>query len=222
VNAQTPDLLSIQARLDAIEAANERLRRQNRLLMWSCGAGACLAVLSVAAWLALPRPASHGAGDGAKARVIEAEEFVLKDPEGNVQGTLSSSADGPVLLLRGAGKGATPRVGICVGKGGPMVSLYDERFRERLRLNVNDAGAGLLVIGQDGKPRAGLVMAPTGTALELIGEGGKRRVEMSVGADSERLVFTRDGTPRAGVMVSGEGAMLDLFDANGRALFTKP
>jgi hypothetical protein len=83
MTAQAPELAAVVARLEKVERQNRRLR----------GAGIAVLMLAVAGLLmgqALP-----------KARIVEAEGFVLKDGAGKVRAELVVDKDGPGLELYG-------------------------------------------------------------------------------------------------------------------------
>ena len=72
-------------------------------------------------------------------RVVEAEAFVLKDPEGNERGRFAVGPDGnPALTFREA-SGAS-RMVIRLGADGPEVGLLDEEGRGRLFLRLTEDG----------------------------------------------------------------------------------
>jgi hypothetical protein len=78
----------MRSELAAVVARLEKVERQNRRLR---GAGIAVLVLAVAGLLmgqAMP-----------KARIVEAEGFVLKDGAGKVRAELVVDKDGPVLRL---------------------------------------------------------------------------------------------------------------------------
>jgi hypothetical protein len=83
MTAQAPELAAVVARLEKVERHNRRLR----------GAGIAVLVLAAAGLLmgqAMP-----------KARIVEAEGFVLKDGAGKVRAELVVDKDGPGLELYG-------------------------------------------------------------------------------------------------------------------------
>jgi hypothetical protein len=64
-------------------------------------------------------------------RTVEAQNLVLKDPDGHPRILLSAGADGPLLAL--LDENATPRAMISC-QTGPMISLIDSAARGRLIL----------------------------------------------------------------------------------------
>jgi hypothetical protein len=106
MTAQAPELGAVVARLEKVERQNRRLR----------GAGIAVVVLAAAGLLmgqAMP-----------KARIVEAEGFVLKDGAGKVRAELAVTEDRPGLALYD--ENGKPRAVLSVGKAGPGLGLYDE------------------------------------------------------------------------------------------------
>jgi hypothetical protein len=59
-----------------------------------------------------------------RARIVEAEGFVLKDAAGKVRAELAVDKDGPRLGLRD--EAGRTRAELAVGKYGPRLVQYDE------------------------------------------------------------------------------------------------
>jgi hypothetical protein len=151
--SQTPDLAAVVERLEKVERQNRRLR----------GAGIAVLVLAVAGLLmgqAMPR-----------ARIVEAEGFVLKDAAGKVWAKLDVFKDGPGLGLYD--ENGKPRAMLSAFKAGPGLSLFDENGKTRTTLDVFKAGPGLALRDENDKLRAGLVVGKDGPGLALYDEAGK-------------------------------------------------
>jgi len=106
VIAQAPELAAVVARLEKVERQNRRLKRVGVVVL-------ALAVAGMVMGQAMPR-----------ARIVEAEEFVLKDAARNVRAELAAFKDGPALTL--LDENGKSRATLAVDKPGPMLLLHDE------------------------------------------------------------------------------------------------
>ena len=104
--AQAPELAAVVARLEKVERQNRRLKRVGVVVL-------ALAVAGMVMGQAMPR-----------ARIVEAEEFVLRDAAGNVRAELVAFKDGPALTL--LDENGKSRATLAVDKPGPRLSLHDE------------------------------------------------------------------------------------------------
>jgi hypothetical protein len=103
-------------------------------------------------------------------QVVEAEQFILKDGNGETRGGLAITAHGPAL------------------------EFYDSNKTLRLSLSVADDQANLLF--KDARGTGVLVMAdtPTSTGVMLYDRDGEPRTQLDVGKEGPRLYLEdRDG-----------------------------
>jgi hypothetical protein len=124
--------------MEALAQRLEKVERQNRRLKMVAAVVLALAVAGLVMGQALPR-----------ARIVEAEGFVLKD---------------------GAGKA---RAGLVMYNDGPMLALYDETGNFRAGLDVDKGVSGLRLADETGRPRVALTVLKDGSRLVLRDENGK-------------------------------------------------
>jgi mono/diheme cytochrome c family protein len=116
------------------------------------------AAAGLALLLGLPLLAAHGKPQAA-ARAVEADRFVLLDPQGKPAAELSYRDGGPSLVLRGsAGK---PRASLALLTDGvARLSLNDREGRSRVTLAVRADGEALLDLPRKGDDRVTPAAAP--------------------------------------------------------------
>ncbi|MFI5342135.1 MAG: hypothetical protein ACHQ7N_20145 [Candidatus Methylomirabilales bacterium] len=182
MTAQAPELVAVVARLEKVERQNRRLR----------GAGIAVLVLAAAGLLmgqAMP-----------KTRIVEAEEFVLRDAAGKVRAMLGATKDWEGL------------------------NLYDENDRVRVRLDLRKDGPGLTLYEENGKVRADLGAIKAGPRLILYDENGKPRAGLSVGLLGPGVYLAaEDGVPRVWLAAwKNIRPGLVLLDENGKTIWSTP
>ena len=168
-------------KLTALVERVERMERQNRRIKFS---GAVVLVL--AAGTLLMGQASP------MRRVVEAEEFVLRDESGVKRGALAVLPGG-VAGLAISDRSGEPRVSLTVYHGGePVLTLSDK----------------------DGRSRASLVLLPDGSpSFYLKDQSGK--VRSVLGAISLQAMQTGEITQRS------ESSIV-LFSKEGKAVWKTP
>ncbi len=157
------DIATLRAELAA-------LRRQVRALTWGI-----LAVLGAVVLLLVFRrgPAAGFVADAEILRTVEvdAQEFRLFDPDGNLRGAFRCPPAGPALNLFDA----QGRVVASVAADPPSLSLADGLGMMRLRADVTAGEARLILLGKNGQPQAQVELSTTaeGGSLRLRGPDGK-------------------------------------------------
>src|SRR4051794_38046006 len=118
----------LDERVERLEREHQRMARQNRLLRWSL-----LVVLPLAGLLALT------GAQGPARKVLEGEEWVLKDAQGRVHARLAvDEQDEAHLMFYDEANAIRLKVGL--EDRGPRIDLCDEDGRERLNLWVTQDG----------------------------------------------------------------------------------
>lgn len=105
---------------------------------------------------------------------IEAESFVLKDPNGRVRAELAMSGEGPSLKFRDQSGTALVTLSLLdSAPGGPLLLLSDGQHRSSLSMSVaSGSGSQLSLIGERADIQAHIGVAPDGTTLELTDKDG--------------------------------------------------
>lgn len=134
-----PTMETLERRLEGVERENRRLKR----------AGALALVLIVAMVLM---------GHVLDEKVVEAERFVLLDPNGETRAVLVVTNGGAGLYLYdNKGKLRTGLVGGMEDETG--LSLYGSDGKESARLNVYaDGRPSMTLLGKEAKPKATLTV----------------------------------------------------------------
>ena len=173
-----------------------KLEKQSRRLKQ---AGA-VALIIAAAVLLMGQVPSH--------RTVEANEFILRDGNGEVRGRLSMGTLGPELIL--LGENGKNRV-LLDHEG---LSFLDANEKIRVMLGFWGAGPRLLLLDSNEETRAMLWATQTGTSLDLF----------DANRQSRALIGTTDVIiPRA----AGEtnwtyAASVILFDKDKKVLWQAP
>jgi hypothetical protein len=207
-----PHDATIQAlteRVAKLEAQNLRYRK------------AGIAALVVASAVALM-------GQARTSRILEANEFVLKDNSGTVRARLSmettnrptltfyrdkthisaslAGGDEPFLILSRAGTNEQVQLGANRGFYG--LGLYEEQIRAGL--SVQNGNPGIELYDKSGKPRVAIESGETGESILLGGTAGK---EFATLWNAGVSIFGKTGSVR--VELGEEGPSLDLKDNEG-------
>lgn len=153
-----PELQSVIDRLELVE-------RQNR--GWKAVTLAGLALAVVAFALALPQARERGLpGDHVRASLVEANRFLLRDPNGTVVGGLEVDSRGTMRLVLGTAKTAAALIEVqqdglahltlrgtdgavraaLVGGGHPSLALSPEGQHSSAALITQPDGSGALLL----------------------------------------------------------------------------
>lgn len=195
-----------ESSIEAMVRRLERVERENRRLK---GVGA-VAILGLAAGV-LMGPATAGTD----ARVVEAEQFVLRDGEGKARAWLNVSEGSVNLAL--ADKDEKSRALMYVLDDGTAgFALRDKESTRRAGLYVlADGSPALSLAGKEGRMRAKLAVLPSGShGLILATKDGRTPLELKVGTNDLPDVSMRgsDGR-RIGLFVQPDGRpVLGLVD----------
>jgi hypothetical protein len=179
----------LRRRLEALEAANQKLRRQ---------AMSVLVITSVLLGLAaaLVITASRHGMPGFVPSVVEAREFLLRDKDGRVRGAWGQDDEGAIRLV-----------------------LQDHQSRRSIKLNLlEDGTSGLTFADSSGSARLIMAMLPDGTAnLVFADHRGITRTVLGLNANGgSTLVFADGGgTTRSGIGVDRRGQAMLLTAGSG-------
>jgi hypothetical protein len=168
---------SLESRIDQLE--KER-RTWKRIGLASLLFLACIGLMGQAKQRRTPKPTpppSAPPPSPPSAQVpksVEAESFVLKDPNGRVRAELAMSGTGPSLKLRDESGSALVTLSLNdSAPGGPLLLLSDPHHHASFALSVLEgAGSQLSLTGERPDIQVGLRATPDGTALELSDKDG--------------------------------------------------
>jgi len=166
---------------DPILIRIERLEMQNRML--KRGALAVLvAVTSVGLMAQAPKKSTRAPAPKPTAapveavlpKNIEAESFVLKDPNGKVRAELSMSVTGPSFKLRDQSGTALVTLSLNDDKpAGPFLLLSDPEHKAGLSISILEgAGSQMTLTGERADVQAHIGVAPDGTSMTLSDQDG--------------------------------------------------
>ena len=178
-DSQTAASRALIVRVDELEAANRKLRRQGMVLMVVTAALLGLGVALVVT------AARHGM-PGFVPDVVESREFLLRDKEGRVRGAWGSDEQGAIRLV-----------------------LQDHRNQTSLKLNLLDDGSsGLTFSDSVGTARMVLAVLPDQTVNVVLGDsrGVARTVLSLTGTGGSSLGFADGGgTTKSSIGVDSRG-----------------
>ena len=187
----------------------DRQERRDRRLKWIAGLG----LFGIAALLL----GQATAGNGNLSKVVQSEQFVLRDSGGKTRAWLNVSHGAVNLAL--ADSEETRRAMLSVAADGtPDLGLYDKNERKRATLGMKFDGLPFLAFhGTDEKVLAGLdVMHDGSLTLGLNDRNGTARVALATYADGSPLINLVNGDGEVSISVSPQGSpSLLLYGKNG-------
>ncbi len=183
---RTEAAMDNESTLDTLTPRLDRLERENRLLK----IGGAILLLGLAAVGAMGQVLPK-----AIPKVVEAEQFVLRDTKGKIRAGLEVRA-----------------------AGAPGLVLYDQNGKARAALNVlADGSPGLVLADQTENPRAILTLPADDGAprLHLSDRNGKIRAMLNVDTRGPSLtLWDQNGNIRASLDIDTSGPSLALWDEN--------
>src|SRR5215470_722916 len=130
-----PTLSSLTARLERMERESRRWKGMSLLMLVG---GIALAVMG--------QTPQHRPGP----RTLEAEEFVLRDPRGQVRASLGMAQNPTATVLQIHGDNGKPRTRITVASDGTSsLEMMDGGERVRVLLGVKDSGLPRIWLGNE-------------------------------------------------------------------------
>jgi len=154
----------------------EKLEKSNRRMRW-CGAVLVLVMISI-----------FGFGAVKGERVLECEDLLIRDKQGN------------------------ERIRMTMGDSGPYMRFYDSKLSPRAILQVQDDSSLFCLPGATKKSNVTLINAQE-PAFYLTDNASKIRAELSTRADTVRLIMTNPDQKESMVLASAsDGPSLSCFD----------
>jgi hypothetical protein len=188
-----------------------------------------VAGLGAAAYSALttPSPAlerdAAGTAGTRDSHSVEAEEFVLRAPNGDVHARLGLLPDGsPFLQLTGSGGTSSAELSVLPSQG-PALKLSDGKALVSMRAK-GDGSSEITLHSEGQEPRAALFLESDGSpVLSLTDAEGRVRAGLTISTDgSPSLSLYDESSLRAMLGTSGDRSMLTLLDGQGRLLYSAP
>lgn len=175
-------------RIDALEAANKKLKRQGTLLL-------VITAVLLGIGVALVVTAARRGMRGLVPDVVESHEFVLRDKEGRIRGVWGADDQGAIRLV-----------------------LQDYKSQSSIKLNLLDDGSsGLTFADSTGTARMVLAVLPDQTVNMVLGDSrGVARTVLGLNPNGGSTLAFADGggTMRSGIGVDSRGRPM-LSIANG-------
>jgi hypothetical protein len=189
-----PSLHALAERVAKLEAQNRRLKQ----------AGIAALVLASAAVLM---------GQAHTSRVLEANEFQLKDADGTVRARLSTdAANRPILSMLDA-KGVP--VASLGGGRQPSLVLLRQETNEQIRLGANTAFFGLGLYEKE--IRAGLGVQNSAPVLNLFDQSGTAQATIVARPSGSSLVLKNPAGKESSTMWVDSAAGGSSFNMSGSA-----
>lgn len=156
----------------------ERIEKRNRRLSWVVAA---IAVLGISGFVMRATRLSS--------QVVVADDFILRDANGEKRAWLSTFGDYPALIFYD--ENDKSQVILGVAEYGPSLVLYDQKGTARASLNLRaDRGEPALVLNDENKiTRLGLGMGVDGPLISLWDANEKLRVWLIVTEEGPALDF---------------------------------
>lgn len=170
MNSQPPTLEDLQNRLLKLEKQNRRMKYVGVVVL------AVIAVIVVM-------------GQAPSKKIVEANEFILKDDGGKVRGKLWTNGDESIIdLVDEYGRG---RLQLDAGNYQSTISVMDSNGKPRAKLSSNNAGITELKFSDaKGKDMVNVNVYPdVGSAVQLSNRDGKTNAVL--GASSDGMAFLR-------------------------------
>ena len=155
-----PTMEALAKRLHRLERENLRLKLVGVVALVVMAAVSCTTALK-----GQPTPSTV-------AKVVEAEQFILRDSKGRMRGSFMLTNDAPGLILRDEdGRG---RIGLGVTANGDANLQLTSKDSNSIDLRVkNDGTRGLRIQDEHWRPRVTLWVTPRETEVLLYDEHGK-------------------------------------------------
>jgi len=175
VSPEEPDCgATLQERVAALERQNRRFRQVGFAIL-------------------LPAMAALLMGQAAPTRVVEAQDFILRDTTGRIRARLGLWTAEPSFALYDS----SGHVRVLIDGTGPAVRLVDANAIPRLSMTVNSSSASFSVNDTGGRLRADLGISDSQNAagVSFYDEKGIGRAGIGYGAANGPYVVDANGKP---------------------------
>ena len=179
-------------RIDALEEANRKLKRQGTLLV-------VITAILLGIGVALVVTAARRGMPGLVPDVVESKEFVLRDKDGRVRGVWGSDDQGAIRLVLQAHQTQSSIKLNLLDDGSSGLTFSDSTGTARMVLAVlPDQTVNAVLADSRGVARTILGLNPNGGSTLAFADGGGT-MRSGIGVDSR-------GRPMLSIANSGEGA----------------
>ena len=155
-------------------------------------------------------------------RIVEAQQFILKDSAGNTQAILAPTAKGPALVMYG--ENGSPRIAIAVDGETSRIGLYGTAGARRavyLSLSVKDQIGMLGFYDTNDHLRSVMGLDPNGASLGIVNEDGKLSAMLRDTRRGSMFTCYYPNSQHVGVLLGIDrerGATFSVMDDNGNPL----
>jgi hypothetical protein len=165
---------SILSRVERLEKENRRLKQGALVCAVALASIGLMGQAAQTPRKTTRKPATAPAPAFVMPANIEAESFILKDPNGKTRAELSMGGTGPSLKLLDQSGSALVTLSLNdSAPGGPFVLLSDPQHHAGLSMSVlENAGSQLTLTGEREDIQAHLGVTPDGTNFELTDKDG--------------------------------------------------
>jgi hypothetical protein len=210
VPMEQQDLIHLTERISRLEAFNRRLSRAVVLL---------LVVLASAVWMGQRQTSKTTKKPPAPPpvpKVIEAQQFLLKEPSGRVLAEMGVADGGPMLRLVDA-KGAD-RATLGLGNtGSPRFVLKRSDGSQAVSVSVTGEGVPVVELAATDATKLRLAAGGEASGFDVIDPSGALRAAVDLRADGPTVTLAgADRVPRAVLNTNEYGPSFTLFDEAGR------
>lgn len=198
------DTRKLEERVAALERTNRRLVRATAL---------ALVLLASTVWMG-QRATTKKKAEPPAPRVVEAERFIVKKPDGQIVATFGVTDNVPMLRMNGPD--FTERLNVSLARDGtPRITFLASEGHALATLAVGADGATSLEL-TSGAGAARLSAGVDGVRLGLADVAGNLRASFGTSAETTALMLHQpDGTARAELSLVERGPGLTLNDAAG-------
>jgi hypothetical protein len=195
MNPQDPELSVIFARLDALERQNRRFKR----------IGTTIVLLAVSATLLM--------GQARTTKVLEANEFVLRDPSGKIRGRLGIGITGRRLPSTGPSDLASLEL---YDPAGTPVAMLMAATNEG-SFGIGPASPGMTAgIAMDAGSKSAML------SIDAVAASTHRRMLLSADPSETSIVLGSIGEKQTISLTKGNSSYLVFTDMNGNPIWTAP
>ena len=213
----------------------EKLEKQRR---WMRQVGVFAFLFTISAFLLAQTPSR---------KVVEADEFVLRDMSGAMRARLFMSTSGPTFALFDSNQqpriviasyGDVSKIGILnasgeseVGLGsltdGPIFVLTNGKGNASAQMSFNEGRPYLNLLDGYGKIRTALALTPMGPSMRLFDKNEKALASLAIQDEGPTpepslLLGTPDARPYVSLIGSKSGGDFRILDGNGKEIFGIP